>query len=221
MTTTIRRTPAASGPGVNGAAIKVAGAKGSRVPWVALGLILVLTGALVFGMTVQRAGQRTPVVVAARDIDPGVVIEARDLRIVDIAIDGSASVIAGPRLGALVGRTATSRIPSGTVVSDGQFVEGSGVPAGRVVVGALLGPGGLPVPNLRAGDVVTMLAAADPDTAGEGEPIGDASVYLVSRGAQPGSQFVSLSVDERASQLVTDAAAASRLRLVLRSGQAR
>src|SRR4051812_28317887 len=51
--------------------IRVAGARGKRIPWVALGVILVVAGALIFGLMIQSAGHRSGVVVAARDINPG------------------------------------------------------------------------------------------------------------------------------------------------------
>lgn len=221
MTTTTPR-PAARNNGTKGPAptgVRVAGTRVTRVPWVALGVILVVAGALMFGLLVQSAGARRTAVVAARDLDPGQVIEAADLRVVDVAIDGAASIVSADERGALVGQTATSRIPAGALVSRGQFADGSGVAPGRVVVGALLGPGGLPVPNLRVGDEVTLLEVRDTERSTSAiEPLGAASIYLVTPGSQPGSQFVSLVVDEGLAQHVADAAAAQRLRLVLRPG---
>jgi len=222
MTTT---TPRAGTPRTNGSAaptpapVRVAGTRVKRVPWVALGVILVVAGALMFGLMVQSAGARKAAVVAARDINPGQVIELGDLRVVDVAIDGAASTVPAADRGQLVGKTATSRIPAGAFVSAGQFADGSGVAPGRVVVGALLGPGGLPVPNLWVGDEVTLLEARDTESSSSGnEPLGGASIYLVTPGSQPGTQFVSLVVDESLAQRVADAAAAQRLRLLLRPG---
>ena len=94
-------TPRTAVPRTNGSkgspAVRIAGARVKRVPWVALGVILVVAGALIFGLMVQSAGDRIAVVVAARDINPGQVIEASDLRVVDIAIDGTASTISASR----------------------------------------------------------------------------------------------------------------------------
>jgi len=219
MTMTTSRTAARRTNGSGATGVKVAGARARRVPWVALGVILVVAGALIFGLMVQSAGDRTAVVVAARDINPGQVIEARDLRVVDAAIDGAAATVPASQRGELIGQTATSHIPAGSVLSRGQFAAGSGLAAGRVVVGALLGPGGLPVPNLRVGDQVTLLEARDTErSATETEPLGNASVYMATPGTQPGTQFVSLVVDDDLAQRVTDAAAGQRLRLLLRPG---
>lgn len=211
-------TPRATAPPrTNGRdAVRVSGARVRRIPWVAFGVVLVVAGALVFGLMIQSAGDRSSVVVAARDINPGQVIEAGDLRIVDAAIDGAATTIPASRRSELIGQTATSRIPAGSLVSPGQFSTGSGLEPGRVVVGTLLGPGGLPVPNLRVGDRVRLLEARETErSTTETEPLGEASVFLVTPGSQPGTQFVSLVVEAALEQRVIDAAAAQRLRLVL------
>lgn len=220
MTTT---TPRTAVPRTNGskapAPLRVAGTRVKRVPWVALGVILVVAGALIFGLMVQTAGDRAAVVVAARDINPGQVIAAGDLRVIDVAIDGTASTVPASQRGELIGQTATSRIPSGALLSKGQFAASSGLAPGRVVVGALLGPGGLPVPNLRVGDTVTVLEARDTErSTTDAEPLGDATIYMVTPGTQPGTQFVSLVVDDALAQRVIDAAAGQRLRLVLLPG---
>ena len=219
MTTTSPRTAV---PHTNGskAPPRISGARVKRVPWVALGVVLVIAGALTFGLMVQSAGDRVAVVVAARDISPGQVIEAADLRVIDVAIDGSASTVAASRRGELVGQTATSRIPAGALFSEGQFAQDAGLPDGSVVVGALLGPGGLPVPNLRVGDEVTLLEATEGERATSTDPLGDATVYMVTPGSQPGTQFVSLIIDDAIAQRAADAAASQRLRLVLRPGAA-
>jgi hypothetical protein len=112
------------------------------------------------------------------------------------------------------------RIPAGALLSEGQFAQDAGLPDGSVVVGALLGPGGLPVPNLRVGDEVTLLEAQEAERSSSSDPLGNATVYMVTPGSQPGTQFVSLIVDESIAQRAADAAASQRLRLVLRPGAA-
>jgi hypothetical protein len=220
MTTTMPRRPTAR---TNGSQpqmpARIGAGRVKRVPWVALGVVLVVTGALMFGLMVQSAGNRTAVVVAARDIGQGQVVAATDLRVVDVAIDGSASVVPASQRSQLVGQTATSRIPAGSLVNRAQFARDAGLAPGQVVVGALLGPGGIPVPNLRVGDEVTLLEARDTErSTTSAEPLGDGTVFMVTAGSQPAAQFVSLVVDDSLAQRVTDAAAAQRLRLVLRRG---
>jgi hypothetical protein len=217
-------TPRAAAPHTNGAKpaapIRVAGTRVKRVPWIALGVILVVAGALIFGLMLQSAGDRVAIVVAARDISPGEVIVASDLRVVDAAIDGNTSTVRAAERDALIGKTATSRIPAGAVVSREQFAADAGLDPGQVVVGALLGPGGLPVPNMRVGDHVSLIEARDTEhSTTTSAPLGDATIYMVTPGSQPGTQFVSLIVDDGVAQRVADAASAQRLRLVLRPGE--
>ena len=220
MTTTLKPPAATRTNGSNGSTpVRIGPGRTKRVPWIALGVVLVLAGALFFGLMVQSAGDREAVVVAARDIDAGQVIQASDLRVVDAAIDGQASTVPASDRAELVGKTAASRIPAGAFVSRAHFSDGSVLTDGRVVVGALLGPGGLPVPNLRPGDEVLLLAARDVEASDDdADPLGIATVYLVTPGSQSGTQFVSLAVDEGVAQRVADAAAAQLLRLVLRPG---
>lgn len=215
MTTVTARRPAATASG-DGQQPRVRGARTRRVPWVAVGVILVLGGALGAGLLVQSAGDRVAVVVAARHISPGQVIEGADLRVVEVALDGPAEVVPAGRRGELVGQTAASLIPSGSMLSFGQVSADAALAPGTVVVGAMLGPGPLPVPNLRVGDTVRLLEVADPGRSGpSGSPLGVASVFMVTSGTQPGTNFVSLAVEEGLAQRVSDAAAAQRLRLVL------
>lgn len=196
--------------------LRVEGPRTRRVPWVALGLIPMVGGALAFSMLVSSAGERTAVVVTARPLEAGHVVEAADLAVVDAALDGPAAVVPAARRAELVGQRVAGHLPAGSVVGFGHFTAASGLEAGQVVVGALLGPGGLPVPDLRVGDRVRLLATAGDEAAGDG--LGSASVYRVSPGTTAGTQFVSLAVDDSDAQAVADAAAAQRLRLVLEGG---
>lgn len=197
--------------------VQVNGPRVRRVPWVALGVILVLVGALAFGRLLQSAGERTSVVVASRDINPGQQIEPGDLRLVDMAVDGEAAVVPAAQRDRLLGQVATSRIPAGSVVNRDQFAADSGLEQGQVVIGVQLAPGGVPVPDLRVGDRVRLLeTAAEGEQEDEGnDPLGVADVYLVTPGSQPEVMFVSLAVTDDLAQRVADAAAAQRLRLVL------
>lgn len=188
------------------------------MPWIALGVILVLVGALAFGLMLQSAGDRTSVVVASRDIDPGQQIERADLRVVDLAVDGEAAFVTAAERDRLVGQVATSRIPAGSVLNRDQFAADSGLEPGQVVIGVPLGPGGVPVPDLRVGDRVRLLETAaegEEESDDANEPLGTADVYLVTPGSQPDVTFVSLAVTDDLAQGVADAAASQRLRLVL------
>ncbi len=209
-------TSGGAAPGV----VRVSGARVRRVPWIALGAVVMLVGALFFGRLVQSAGDRTAVLVAARDINPGQRVESGDLRLVDLAVDGDATVILAADRRELLGQVATARVPAGSVLSPEQFGADSALETGTVVIGVQLAPGGLPIPDLRIGDRVRLLEAAPAEGGQEGrdgddEPLGTAEVYRVSPSAQPDALFVSLAVPDDIAQRVADVAAAQSLRLLL------
>jgi hypothetical protein len=195
---------------------KVVGPRQRRTPWLALAVVLALSGALLAGLLVQSAGHRQSVLVAARTINPGQAVTAGDLRVVDAAVDGGAALIPAAQRLRMVGKIATALFPTGTMLSPAQFSDAGLLDAGQVVVGALLGPGALPVPNLRAGDRVRLFATSGTGAFGgvAGE-LGTATVFATSVGPQLGTVFVSLAIAAERAQPVTDVASQQRLRLVL------
>lgn len=211
-------TPARPAPttGRNGTTpVRVANSRPGRAPWLALALVLVVGGALAAGLLVQSAGDRTSVLVAAREIGPGQVLTADDFRVVDVGVDGSASLLPASQRTALVGQVATTRIPEGSLLSPGQVSSEARLAAGSVVVGALLGPGQLPVADLRPGDRVRLIAVFDEVIEEGSDPLGEASIFAVAPGTQTGTLFVSLTVEDPVAQVVSDVASQQRLRLVL------
>jgi hypothetical protein len=184
------------------------------MPWLALALVLVVGGGLLVGLLVQSAAERSTVLAAARSIAPGQVITDADLRVVDVGVDGEASLVAASARSSIVGKVAVVGIPEGALLAPGQVAAGGGIEAGMVVVGALLAPGELPVATLRAGDAVTLVAVSG----GQGadlESLGTGRVFTTTAGTQTGSVFVSLVVDETIAEQVVDVASQQRLRLLL------
>lgn len=195
---------------------KVVGPRQRRTPWLALAVVLALSGALLAGLLVQSAGHRQAVLVAARTINPGQAVTAGDLRVVDAAVDGHAALIPATQRLRMVGKIATALIPTGTMLSPAQFSDAGLLDAGQVVVGALLGPGALPVSNLRAGDRVRLFATSGTGAfGGAAGELGTATVFATSPGPQLGTVFVSLVITAERAQSVTDIASQQRLRLVL------
>ena len=184
------------------------------MPWLALALVLVVGGGLLVGLLVQSAADRSTVLAAARTIAPGQVITNADLRVVDVGVDGEASLVPATSRASIVGKVAVVGIPEGALLSPGQVAAGGGIEPGTVVVGALLAPGELPVSTLRAGDAVALVAV----TGGQGadrESLGTGTVFTTTAGTQTGSVFVSLVVGEEIAEQVADVASQQRLRLLL------
>ena len=184
------------------------------MPWLALALVLVVGGGLLVGLLVQSAAERSTVLAAARSIAPGQVITDADLRVVDVGVDGEASLVAAASRSSVVGKVAVVGIPEGALLAPGQIAAGGGIEPGTVVVGALLSPGELPVSTLRAGDAVELVAVSGGQGA-ERESLGTGSVFTTASGTQTGSVFVSLVVDEAIAEQVADVASQQRLRLLL------
>ena len=207
-TSRLRRNGSAPAP------VRMRSARSRRMPWLALALVLVVGGGLLVGLLVQSAAERSTVLAAARGIGPGQVITDADLRVVDVGVDGEASLVAASARSSIVGKVAVVGIPEGALLAPGQVAAGGGIEAGMVVVGALLAPGELPVATLRAGDAVTLVAVSG----GQGadlESLGMGRVFTTTAGTQTGSVFVSLVVDETIAEQVADVASQQRLRLLL------
>ncbi len=132
----------------------------------ALGLALVLVS-VVGGLTLWRQAQiTTPVVVAARAIDPGDVIQPDDLAVSPARLTGSLASLAvpGAELPAVAGRTATGPIHAGELVVRPDLGDGPAIGPGELAVT-------IPVDDdsvygrLRRGDAVAVMA-----TTGAGQP---------------------------------------------------
>lgn len=198
---------------------------GRRHPWAAGGVCLVACAALLGAWLFAPPASTTSVVVAAADLAPGHIITQADLRIVDVGRSHGFRSVPAERRDALVGAAARALIPEGTLFHPDHVVApGLAVPRGKVVVGAVLTPGALPVPALRPGDPVVVLAAT---AGGDGDDrhvfagaaaIDGAEVWAVedvTLPSTPGAVWVALLVDVADQTEVAHAAAADHLRLGL------
>lgn len=210
------RRRSASGP------TAVVGARRSRrqqVPWIALGVLIIVMSMLGFALWSMNESTRTPVLVAGRPIAAGERIEVDDLVLVSVGADGGLAVLAAGQEDVVAGRVARGPIPAGTPLSEALVVgPAEAVPAGQAVIGALLEPGQYPSAAMRAGDrvqVVRTTSASSLDDGGTAD-MGRATIWAVEPLADGRRQlFVSLLVDEAAAEATADVAAANRMRLVL------
>jgi Flp pilus assembly protein CpaB len=168
MAKTIARLRPLTPPSTNGSGgaerrqpVELASPTRRKPSWILLGALLVGFSALLGAWIFASSSERTSVMVAARDIDPGEVIDSTDLRAVEIGGSTGLRAIQPSQQELIVGRAARGPIPAGTVVNTDLFVEvGQSIPPGFVVAGAALAPGATPVSGLRAGDRVDVLALA-------------------------------------------------------------
>jgi hypothetical protein len=192
-----------------------------RVPWIALGLLLVFGAGLGFAAWSQTTSSRSPVLIADRDVAAGESVEVDAIGTADIGAGPGARTVPASDLELVVGRVARGPIPAGTVLSPDMVSDGDVVPDGQAVVGAVLESGAYPTATLRPGDSVRMVEAAEAgDPAAVPKELGAGRVWAVTTpdGPGEGGLFVSLLVPEGQAAAASDAAARQQLRLILVGG---
>lgn len=185
-----------------------------RVPQLAVGLLLMAGTALGFVLWNAASTTRTPVVTLAMEVARGEVLTADHLAVAYIGTDDPVATLPADGADALVGRVAVTDLPAGTFVVEQQFVSGAALTPGAGVVGLALGPGQYPMPQLRVGDLVNVIATTE--APGGGELLVEAAevVWVEPVGTQ-GQRFVSLLTGEPAAGQIATAAANGEIRLVL------
>ncbi len=126
------------------------------------GLALVLVS-VVGGLTLWRQAQiTTPVVIAARAIDPGDVIQPDDLAVSPARLSGSLASLAvpGAEVAAVAGHTATGPIHEGELVVRPDLGQGPVIGPGELAVTIPVADDSV-YGRLRRGDAVAVMATYD------------------------------------------------------------
>jgi hypothetical protein len=187
--------------------------------YIALAVALIVgLGALGYWAYTQ-AGQKVPVVMAARDIPLGHVIERPDLTTVEVA--GGVTAVSGAHLDSLLGQSAAVGILSGTLVQRAMVRAGSPIGDGQALVGVAASPGQVPSSGLSAGDTVNVLAlpqkGADPTAAPAASPVlaSGATVFDVrANPSQAGGSLLTLLVPADAAFAISAASNSGLIALV-------
>ncbi len=190
-----------------------------RMPWIALGVLLIAGAIVGFALFTISQASRTLVWVSAVDIPAGATIERSQLSLVAVGADPGVRLLPRGQESTVLGGVARNQIPAGTPLSRALVVPPQEVvPAGQAVVGAELKRGQYPTSRLAAGDRVQLVATA---TAGrpadDALSLGTATVWAIeppTRSA-PDSLFVSLLVPADRVTLVANVAGEDHLRLVM------
>lgn len=132
---------------------------------VAGGVLLVLVCGVLAGVLYLKAGGKVSVIVTARAVPAGQVIERADLTTAQLAAD-SIPAFAGAHMSEVVGKTTTVGLVTGEIVSPAMLSTGSGLPAGSAVVGVAVKPGQLPASGLTPGDAVMVVLLSPASAAG-------------------------------------------------------
>lgn len=196
--------------------------------WVLLGALMVALSMVVGAWVFTATSDRMSVVVAARDIEPGDVITAGDLSVVETGRSGELRAVLSDQQDLVLGQAARGPIPAGTVLNTGLVTDsGQVIPPEMAVVGAWLEPGAAPIADLRPGDVVELLGVARTSSVPVGEPatvapsaevLASGSVWSVepaTSSAASSKVWAAVLVPKDAQGVVAQAAADGLLRLSL------
>jgi len=219
-----RRAPA--GPAARFDPGRVAEPRHRNPTWLVAGVLLVLLSALGGVLLFSSNDDRSEVLVAAQDLEPGQPIEQADLRIERIAIDGGIASVAASEAADLIGQIPVGRVPAGAVLAPGMFAGDVALGPDEMVVGAALDPGEAPLSGLQIGAPVELLAlepvdagatsdgAAVADARRVAVPLGTGTVWAVEPVAT-GQLWVSMRVRRDVGLAASQASAADTLRVVL------
>ncbi|MGH3625062.1 MAG: SAF domain-containing protein, partial [Sciscionella sp.] len=186
----------------------------------------VLACAAAFLVVSLNSGNKEPVLALARSVSVGQVLTAQDLRQVNVAVDPGVSVVDAGQAAGAVGRTMSTSLPAGALLTP-DAVSGAGVPAAGQAIAALSLKAGQFPPEVSPGTHVAVVFV--PSQAGgtlSSPPTPDPTTVwpavVTSVTSPPNQQItvVSVQVSEAAARQVA-AVPAGQLSIVMLSGGGR
>ena len=158
-----RRKPARKNPRVQGAQPK------QRVPELALGVVLVVGGALGAAWMAKGGNEMVTIVAAARELDAGHVVERGDLVAKNVASDTAPYFVAASDANVLLGRALRAPVALGAPLGLNLLSELRPLTEGEILSSFTLEAGDFP-PELSPGDTVRIALSPDPSVATKAEP---------------------------------------------------
>ena len=197
---------------------------GTRLPEVALGLLVIAAFALASLWWFTSATEKIEVIALANSVERGQIVEIDDLVVVSINSDDPLATIDSSNPEAIVNRVALASLPAGTVLTPSMFAASNRLVTGVGIVGMELDPGQRPGVRMLPGDLVSVVLTPDPNGSVEltgggaaslAEILVDAAVVIESAPLQTqGREFVALSMTEAEAKAVALAASQDRVRLI-------
>jgi hypothetical protein len=138
-----------------------------RLPFVALGGLLVIVCVLAYAWGAVRLGDRVQVLAVARPISAGQTLTTADLKQVSAAEDPGVQLIPAAQVQQVTGRTAVVPLLPGTLLTPSLVGEAAFPPVGKVTASLALKPGQYPQ-GLATGARVAVYASAT--ETGDGQP---------------------------------------------------
>lgn len=135
---------------------------------VAVGLLLMLVAVLGGASLIRSAQARTPVLVAVGTVQPGEVIEASDLRVVEVSLPAGIAYLPASMEGEVVGRVAAEPLWEGKIFARGSVSDAPPLAPGMVAFTVVLPQESAVGGSLRTGDRVAVLSSPGANEAGVG-----------------------------------------------------
>ncbi len=135
---------------------RVTGSGRRRVPYLVVGVLLVVVCTAGVVIMVAQVGGRTPVLALARPVGVGHVLAAGDLRQVNVSADPGTDVLPARQVRAVLGQPVAYALPAGTLLSRAALGAPQNPPAGQGVVAVAARPGQFP-PELAPGTTVSII----------------------------------------------------------------
>lgn len=129
----------------------------------ALSLLAIVLGTLLFVFFFGGGDVRDPVVGMQRSVAEGQLITEADIVQVEIAVSAQSDVIAWENRGALIGQQAATMLPAGALPNSASGRQPSTIPAGFGEIGIYLDLGVLPSQDLRRGDRLNVVVGTGQD----------------------------------------------------------
>jgi len=130
---------------------------------VVVGLLLFSVGILATSGIIRQAQERTPVLVAARSLEPGHTIEQGDLRVAEIGLGPGIATLSANELESVEGGVLRAPLEPGQLMTPGAVAAGPALSVGQVAISVGVAPQHAAGGSLRSGDRVQLLATEDPD----------------------------------------------------------
>lgn len=185
----------------------------------ALGVALVVVGALAGWYFFTTANQTVSVLAVRDEVPRGEEITQANLAVVDVAEGSADNFLPLDEANEVVGQLASTDLAAGSVLTSANLGEPT-ITDGQAVVGVALTSAQLPSTQLRAGDSVVVVATPGVGGAVSAEATTIvAEVFAVSPNADAGVWNVDLGVDEQDAVLIAQIASTGNVAIVLQAGE--
>jgi hypothetical protein len=191
---------------------------------VAVGVVLVVVGAVVAYLLVVTAGVTHPYLAVSRDVPYGAALGPDDLTVVNVNAAAGLQPIPASERGQVIGTHAAVNLVPGTLLTRAQLSDRAVPAPGEHLVGIELKPAQVPARALKSGDpvvlvivpAVTLTGVPDPNATATAAPESvPATVVSATVAASNGNVRVDVAVAQADSRKVAAMAAAGRIVLVV------